>query len=138
MRQFKRTLVLFVLGGCMYVLIELWWRGFSHVSMFVLGGGCFSLIGLLNEPCSDCRGLLPQALAGALLITLGELITGLVVNCWLGLDVWDYSGLPFDLWGQICLPYSLLWLLLAAVAIVLDDYLRSRLFGERMPRYRLV
>ena len=44
--------------------------------------------------------------------------------------------MPFNLLGQICLPFAVAWLALAAVAIVLDDYLRYWLFGEEKPRYR--
>lgn len=138
LRHWWRALILFLLGGGMYVLVELWWRGGSHISMFVLGGGCFCLIGLLNEPCPGCRSLLWQSLVGSAIITLGELLMGLLVNCHWGLAVWDYSALPFNLWGQICLQYSLLWVLLAAVAVLVDDRLRWWLFGERLPRYRLI
>lgn len=137
-RQHKRAVIMFLVGGSMYVLIEFLWRGFSHISMFGVAGVCFCLIGMLNEPCSDCRSLLKQSLLGALIITLAELLTGLLLNCWLGLGVWDYSALPFNLWGQISLQYSLLWLPLAALAIVVDDRLRCWLFGEQIPHYRLI
>ena len=42
-------LILFLVGGSVYVMIELLWRGRSYPSMFVLGGICFYLIGLINE-----------------------------------------------------------------------------------------
>ena len=32
-------------GGGLYILVELLWRGRSHISMFLLGGLCFWLIG---------------------------------------------------------------------------------------------
>ena len=41
--------VLFYLGGCAYMGLELLWRGRSHGSMFVAGGTCFLLIGHLNH-----------------------------------------------------------------------------------------
>ena len=31
------------------------------------------------------------------------------VNLALEWKVWDYSHTPLNLWGQICLPFSLLW-----------------------------
>lgn len=111
-----------VLGGLAYVGVELLWRGHSHWTMALLGGLCFVAIGLLNE------GLYPpslpvQMLMGAAIVTVAELLTGLIVNVWLGLDVWDYSGMPLNLWGQICLPYSCAWVLLAGVAVKLEDWM---------------
>ena len=40
--------ILFLIGGGIYLAIELWWRGYSHPSMFVLGGICFVFVGLIN------------------------------------------------------------------------------------------
>ena len=48
-----------------------------------------------------------KALGGAGMITFVELITGLLVNR--KHQVWDYRDLPLNYKGQICLPYSLLW-----------------------------
>ncbi len=62
---------------------------------------------------------------------------GLVLNICLGMAVWDYSTLPGNLWGQICLPFSALWALLAGFAVVLDDWLRYWMFGEDRPHYVL-
>ena len=53
----------------------------------------------------------------------------------LGLNIWDYSNMPLNLWGQICLPFSCLWFFLSAVAIILDDELRYNIFGEEKPHY---
>ena len=103
MKKYKR-LPLFLLGGAGYVGLELLWRGRSHSSMFLAGGTCFLLLGKLG------RTKLPpvvQGLAGAGVITAVELLTGIAVNRDFG--VWDYRTMPFQLGGQICLPYSLLW-----------------------------
>ena len=42
-------LLLFLIGGLVYAWIEILWRGYTHWSMFVLGGICFIIMGLLNE-----------------------------------------------------------------------------------------
>ena len=44
-----KFLFLFVFGGSIYYGIEMFTRGFSHWSMFILGGICFILCGRLNE-----------------------------------------------------------------------------------------
>ena len=45
----REYLVLFLIGGIVYVLIEISYRGYSHISMFLVGGLCFVLISSLNE-----------------------------------------------------------------------------------------
>ena len=140
MKALKTTLKLAALslvGSIIYVCIEMLWRGYTHPSMFILGGICFVAIGLINELFPWDMGLLWQSLIGAVIVTALEFITGLIVNVWLGLGVWDYSGLPFNIMGQICLPFFFAWMVLAVVAIVLDDYLRYWLFGEEKPHYTL-
>ena len=85
--------------------LELLWRGRSHGSMFLAGGLCFLLLGQLTK----CQIPLPvKALAGTGVITAVELVTGLLFNR--NYQVWDYRQLPFSFCGQICLPFSLLWI----------------------------
>ena len=55
----------------------------------------------------------------------------------LHLNVWDYSNMPLNVLGQICLPFSLLWVIIAIGAIILDDYIRYCFFDEEKPRYKL-
>ena len=119
----KKT-VLFTLGGSAYTALELLWRGRSHITMFCLGGGCFLAIGKLRRrfPALHpaCRAVL-----GSCICTAGELATGLLFNR--DFQIWDYRRLPGNFMGQICLPFSLLWVPLSAVASVLyarlDGYL---------------
>ena len=130
-----RPLVLWCIGGLLYVLCELVFRGRSHWTMFLVGGLCFWLIGLINEVIPWDMPIWQQCIIGALIITAVEFAAGCVINIWLGWQVWDYSGLPFNILGQICLPFTVLWSLLAAAGIILDDYLRFLLFGEEKPNY---
>jgi len=128
---------LFVVGGFIYCMIEMLFRNHTHFSMFVVGGLCFLLCGLLNEVFSWDMLIWNQMLVCALIITVIEYVAGMVLNVWLGLGVWDYSNMPLNYKGQICLLFSLGWYFLSAVAIVLDDYLRYILFDEEEPRYIL-
>ncbi|MCI8372439.1 MAG: hypothetical protein HFI75_08590 [Lachnospiraceae bacterium] len=129
--------ILFVAGGILYVLIELFWRGYSHWSMFFIGGLCFFLIGLLNEVFPWNMPLCLQGLAGATVITVAELAFGYLVNIRLGWQIWDYSDMPLNLMGQICVPFSLLWILVSIAAVITDDWIRYRIFNEKLPTYRL-
>ena len=139
-RRIKKTcklFVIFLVMGVLYAMIEITFRGWTTFSMFVLGGVCGVIIGLLNEVCPDDLGIVWQCLIGGAIVTIAELIAGLILNVWLGLGVWDYSNLPLNFMGQICLPFSLAWCGLSLVAIVLDDYLRYWWFGEEKPSYTL-
>lgn len=124
---FLRHCGAFLLGGSAYIGLEFLWRGHSDPSMFVAGGVCFLLLGGLNH--AQPRLPLPlRAIAGAGIITAVELLTGLLVNR--SYTVWDYRQLPLNLGGQICLPYSLLWIPVSAGALLLHQGLR-RLIPER-------
>lgn len=124
-------------GGCIYVVLELVLRGRSHWTMFVLGGLCFVLIGLINEVIPWEMPLALQGVIGSGIVTALEFCTGCIVNLWLGWDVWDYSNLPLNVMGQICLPFSLLWIIVSILAVLLDDWIRWKYFGEDRPHYTL-
>lgn len=136
--KIKKYEFLFFVGATIYVIIEKLYRGYSHWTMFLLGGICFIALGLINEVIPWDMPLLFQMFIGGVIITVLELITGFVVNIWIGWNVWDYSELPFNLWGQISLFSSIGWVGLSLVGIVLDDFIRWKWFGEEKPRYRWI
>ena len=112
----KRAIRLFLIGGTAYVLMEKWWRGRSHWTMFVLGGLCFHLIGGVSLLCRGWKRWQKCALC-AVLVTAAEYLCGCLVNRRWHMKVWDYSRRPMQVKGQICLLYSLLWGALSAVAM---------------------
>ena len=114
--KFLRGCILFYIGGAAYMILEFLWRGRSHGSMFLLGGLCFLLVGggvarLQKLP------LLLRGILGAIIITALELGTGLIVNR--DFRVWDYRTQPYQFLGQICLPFSLLWILISLLAMAI-------------------
>lgn len=122
MGVWKRT-KLFLAGGAGYVGLELLYRGRSHISMFVAGGLCFLLLGSLRR-----RLPLPmpvQGIFGSGIITAVELGFGLMINR--SHEVWDYSAQPMNLLGQICLPFSLLWIPVSMGAMLLYEQLERRM-----------
>ena len=135
MKRYHKEIILWLIGGLLYMGIELIWRGYSHWTMFVLGGICFILLGRINEVIPWDMPLWLQVLIGTAIITGLEFITGCIVNLWLGWNVWDYSNVPLNVFGQICLPYILLWAPISLAGIILDDYLRYWLFKEERPHY---
>ena len=137
MRRVVKPLILTMIGGFIYVIIELLFRGRSHWTMFIVGGISFFLIGCINNYIDWNMPIGKQMAIGALIVTCIEFISGFIINIILGWNVWDYSNMPLNVLGQICLPFTLIWFLVSFFAIVLDDYLRYWLFGEEKPHYRL-
>ncbi len=119
------TVITLLIGGIGYGLIEVMWRGYTHPSMILTGGGCFAVICLLNRKLYAVPLAVRIALC-TMLVILTELLVGLVVNCALDMDVWDYSGERFHLLGQICLEYSLFWLVLCAILSCIISLLFKR------------
>ena len=138
MKKALKYLFLFFFGGIVYILIELLWRGYSHWSMGVLGGMCFVLLGLINERYTWDIPLWIQMLLGSFIITLLEFIAGCILNLHFHLNIWDYYDMPFNILGQICLPYMVLWFFLSPICIVADDYIRYIFFDEEKPTYHLL
>jgi uncharacterized membrane protein len=126
-----------MIGGFSYGGIEILFRGYSHISMFIAGGICFILIGLLNEVYSWKMALISQMFISAGIITAVEFLVGLIVNVWLKLHVWDYSRMPYNLLGQVCLLYTNIWFFLSLAGILADDYLRYYILKEEKPRYKI-
>ena len=134
--KFFNYLLIWIIGGFIYYMIEIIYRGHSHVSMFIVGGLCLVVIGLLNEIYSWDLYFELQVIIGDIIVLILEFCSGLIVNIWLGLNVWDYSNMKFNILGQICPQFALIWLPIIFVAILLDDWIRYRYMNEEKPRYR--
>lgn len=103
-------------GGVSYGLLEIMWRGYTHISMLIAGGLCFWLLVRITK--IDC-GFFVKSVIGGLCITVVEFISGCVVNLWLGLSVWDYSSMAMSFLGQVCLGFTLLWTAISAIVILI-------------------
>lgn len=124
----SKCFVLFFLGGAAYAVLEIAFRGHTHWSMFIAGGICF--IFLYAIAVNFQAALWQKAILGGLIITAVEFLVGVVVNITLRWDVWDYSHHNFNLYGQICLVFSLLWSILSVPAIALCRIIDKYLFGR--------
>ena len=134
MKQILKYVALLIIGGAIYYLIEILVRGFSHWTMFFVGGICFIIIGLINEIKRNMT-LIKQMALSSLIITSIEFVSGCILNLYLGLNIWDYSDQPFNLLGQISLKHTFYWFLLSLVGIVLDDCIRYFFYGEEKKKY---
>ena len=135
-----KYLILFVLLGATYSAVEFIYRlitDFSSISLIqtvvmgIIGGISAVIVGYINEPQKRRNiKITIQAIFAALIILFVEFVGGLIVNVWLGLDIWNYDGYPFNIMGQVCLPFGIAWLLIAPFNIWLDDHLRDKIFHE--------
>ena len=124
MKLWKKGL-LFTVGGGAYMGLELLWRGWSHGSMFLAGGSCFLLLGELDKK----RLPIPiRAALGAGVITMVEYAAGLLFNR--SYAVWDYRDQPLNLHGQICLPFSLIWMPVGLGGMMLYRLLDKKILPE--------
>ena len=94
--------------------------------MLIAGGVCFVIFSLISERYKQ-RNCVCKAVACALSVTLVELIFGIVFNLILKMNVWDYSKMPFNIFGQVCLIYTLLWGVLGAACLPIAELINRKL-----------
>ena len=124
MKFIKKYGLLFTIGALGYAAIELIWRGRTHWSMMIAGGLCFILFSMVAE-LLEGRNIILKAALCAIGVTAIEFIFGVVFNVWLGMGVWDYSDRSFNILGQICPQFTVLWAGIAIVFLPLADVLNK-------------
>lgn len=138
MKKVSELLLIWTLGGTIYYTFEMVFRGFSHWSMFLLGGICMIFIAQQGLWVKWQDPLWRQVGRCVLFVAAGEFITGIIVNKWLNWAVWDYSDQPFQLFGQVCLPFTILFSGLCVLGIFLSGYLLHWLYGEEKPHFHVL
>lgn len=126
MKQIIKEAEVFAIGGLSYGAIEIIWRQYTHWTMVITGGVCFYTLYKLNAN-KEKMPVWKKCLLGSAVITTAEFLTGIIVNMIFDMRVWDYSGLPLNLFGQVCLLYSVLWALLSIPIDVVCKALRKHL-----------
>lgn len=125
-----REIFIFLTGGFAYCILEVIFRGRSHISMLLAGGMAFYLIGHIYERNKDNVSVPIIMLAGMMVITLLEFIIGMVVNIYLNLGVWDYSKLPLNIKGQICPVFSACWFAASFIIIKLFPVIQGWIISK--------
>ena len=138
------SMLLWTWGGTVYFLLEVAYKTATGAperiswTMLVLAVVlCVPVERAGDELPWECPLWLQAAVCGTL-VTATEFLSGCVLNIWLGLGIWDYSGMPFNLMGQVCLPFSLAWWALCLVFIPVFDWLRWAVQGGQKPRYEVI
>lgn len=138
MEKLSKYIFLWAMGGCLYYSFELIFRSFSHWTMFVLGGSCFLFIYIQGKIVKWKDSIFIQVIRCIIFVTSMEFITGIIVNKWLDLNVWDYSRLPFQLFGQICLPFMIIFSGLCVLGILISSQLAHWFYKEEKPHYHIL
>lgn len=126
MRKITEYLSVYAVGAGLYSLIEILWRGFTHWTMALTGGAALVSVYAINTLLS-AKSLFAKCIVGGIWITLLEFLVGLLVNRRLHMGVWDYSGMKFNILGQICPLFTFFWCLLCIPAVFLCNFMK-RLF----------
>lgn len=137
------SMLLWSWGGTVYFLLEVAWKTIrgepERISWTMLVVAI-----LLTVAVERCGYQLPwdvplwiQALACASLVTAVEFLSGLIINVWLGLGVWDYSNLPGNILGQICPQFFFIWWILCFIFIPVFDWLWWTVGGGEKPHYKI-
>lgn len=113
-----RFITLFLTGAVGYGAIEILWRGYTHWTMLLLGGICFYILFIVFSRLENASTL-TKAIIGGGIITAAEFVTGCIVNLILKWNVWSYKAAPYNLLGQICLRYTLFWIILSVPLVYL-------------------
>lgn len=87
--------------------------------MFFAGAVVLSTFYYINSNFS--MPLRQKTLIGMVIITVLEFVIGAVFNLVLKENVWNYSNMPLNILGQICVPFSAIWFMLSAVAFTAID-----------------
>ncbi len=123
------------LGGAIYYSIEILFRGYSHWSMYLLGGLCFLYCGLQSEGRRRELPIWKKVMHCSLFVVTGEFLTGVYVNIIMGWEVWDYTAVPFNIFGQVCLPFAIVFTFLSSLGIILGSYLNYWLYDGEKPSF---
>lgn len=138
-KKIYKNTVLFIVGFCLYITIEVLFRGYSYPLMGVCAGLAVVIIDKINDHISWDIDISVQCLLGMLIVTIMELVIGLIsLDTGLLPIMWDYSNLPLNFRGIICIPFMIVWFFLSFVAIIVADSINYYVFDEEpIPYYKL-
>lgn len=138
-RKILKNIIMFIVGFCLYITIECCFRGYSFPLMGCCGGIAIVVLDKINDNISWNIDLVVQSVYGANLITLMELIIGLIAKYTpIILVMWDYSNMPMNFMGVICVPFYFAWMALSIVAIFIADAINYYVFADTICPYYLL
>lgn len=138
MKKLNKILVLFIFGFMAYITIEVCYRGYSYPLMGLCGGIVILLLDQINDRISWDVDILLQGACGSLIITFFEFVIGELSLAGVLPVMWDYSNVFLNYKGIICLPFSIAWVFLLMIAVILSDVINYYMLdGEDVPYYKI-
>ncbi|MEY8338470.1 hypothetical protein AALB16_10685 [Lachnospiraceae bacterium 62-35] len=128
---FFKNFILFIIGFFSYLAIEISYRGYTFFWSGVMGGIAIVIIDKFNDSISWDMDFALQCILGSMVITSLEFIFGTLDHSIFHLNMWDYSMLPFNYNGIICLPFSIIWIFISGFAIISADWINYYLLKEQ-------
>lgn len=132
---FIKKLILFSIGFFLYSLIEILFRGYTYFTMGILGGIILLLVDSINNKLSWNIDLIWQGVIGSFAITTCELVLGEILKIFNISSMWDYSNMPFNYDGVICVPFSIIWIFISIIGILVADFINYYIFKEKPKPY---
>ena len=127
--KLSQLLFSFLMGYFCYSLVEIVLRGYTHWTMCLTGGFVMTILYAINS--RRTMTLMKSCALGSLLITMIELAVGIFDNIIMHWNVWDYSNMPFNFLGQICIPFSAFWFVLCIPARLICKHIRARFCNKK-------
>ena len=103
--------------------------------MGAVGGISFLLFDQINNIISWNLDLILQGCIGSAIVTGFELIIGEGLKILNQTPMWDYSNMPLNYDGVICLPFSIVWIFITILGILVADAYNYYLFREEPRPY---
>lgn len=135
----KRLIQIFFIGcfsGEVYTTLEVMFRGRTHITMYILAFIVGIFIFLVNNTLFEFdTDFLIQVFSCTGFATLMELIFGLTFNQ--DHSIWDYTGMFLNYKGQICLLFTIIWIIICGLSLILLDWIDWHIFKTtEKPYYR--
>ena len=122
MKILIKNIILFLVGYCAYIAIEVTFRGVSYPLMGICAGLAVIIIDKINDYISWDIDIILQGVIGSIVITIFELIIGEIsLRTELLPIMWNYSNVPLNFDGVVCVPFSLIWIGLSIIGILVAD-----------------
>ena len=122
-QKIKENTVIFTIGAGGYGLIEILWRGYTHWSMLCAGGIVFLGMSRIASALKKASAII-KGIVGGVFVTAVEYAFGIVFNVILKKNV-------FNINGQICALYSVLWVLLSIICVPFSGFIKKKLESSK-------